>query len=284
MANVDFEQICSQVREIAAKAAEFIEKESENVSWNDVEFKGRNNITVSVDEKAEKMIVERLKEILPDAVFVAEEETDAKGGAEKARKTIKKEEYTWIVDPLDGTTNYMRQLPPYCVSIALANKGEVVVGVIYEITRKECFYAWKGSCAYMNGKKISVSNIDKLDDSLIATGFSYDSLDRMAEFSLQQDYFLKYTHGGRRIGSAAANLAYLACGRFDGYSQFNLAPWDVAAGSLIVKAAGGIVTDYRGGNDYLTGGEIVACNAKIYDRYLEAISATLESDEVYPVG
>ena len=280
MAKIDYEEICSKVREIAAEAASFIEKESENFSWDDVELKGMHNMVTGVDYEAEKMIVDALPPIVPGADFLAEEATDAADGPIRSKGNG----YVWIIDPLDGTTNYMHRLPPYCVSIALAYKGEIVVGVVHEITRNESFYAWQGSKAYMNGKEIHVSQIDILDESLIATGFSYDSLDRMAEYRLQQEYFIKYTHGGRRIGSAAANLAYVACGRFDGYSQFNLSSWDVAAGSLIVRAAGGRVTDYRGGDDYITGGEIVACNNLIYDKYLQAVSATVTEREVYPVG
>lgn len=281
MAEIDYEQICGKVREIAARVASYIESESENFSWDDVELKGMHNMVTNVDCKAEEMIIAELEPLIPGADFLAEEAVDAADGPLHPKDT----DYTWIIDPLDGTTNYMHRLPPYCVSVALSFRGEIVVGVVHEVTRGESFYAWKGSKAYMNGKEIGVSQINILDESLIATGFSYDSLDRMAEYRLQQEYFIKYTHGGRRIGSAAANLAYVACGRFDGFSQFNLSPWDVAAGSLIVRAAGGVVTDYHGGDNYIHGKEIVACNRLIYDKYLEAISATIaDSEEFYPVG
>jgi myo-inositol-1(or 4)-monophosphatase len=177
-----------------------------------------------------------------------------------------------VIDPLDGTTNFIHGAPPVAVSIALTEHNRPVVGVVYEIWLKEAFYAWKDSKAYLNGKEIKVSEASEIKDSLIATGFPYHNFDRISQYMETIDYFFNNTHGVRRLGSAATDLAYVACGRFDGFYEYNLSPWDVAAGALIVMQAGGRVSDFKGGDNYLFGRELISGNARIFDSFLHDVS------------
>jgi myo-inositol-1(or 4)-monophosphatase len=148
--------------------------------------------------------------------------------------------------------------------------SELIIGVIYEINLKECFFTWKGSPSYLNGLEIEVSGADLVADSLFATGFPYYDYGRLEPYLNFFRYLMKQSHGIRRLGSAAADLAYVACGRFDGFYEYGLSPWDVAAGALIVKNAGGKVTDFSGGNDFLFGKEIIATNSKVFNDFMKA--------------
>jgi myo-inositol-1(or 4)-monophosphatase len=188
--------------------------------------------------------------MLPGSGFIAEEGTSTK----------KSDTYNWIIDPLDGTTNFSHGVPVFAVSIALMKRNELVLGVVYEINRDECFHAVKGQGAFLNHVSIKVSPVQTIDKALLATGFPYYNFDQMKQYLAILDEFMKGTHGLRRMGSAAVDLAYTACGRFEGFFEYNLQPWDVAAGALIVKEAGGLVTDFSGGNDFLFGRQIVAGN------------------------
>ena len=255
---MDYRAICEQVKQTAEIAGGFIAGEREHFSYDRVEHKGLHDLVTYVDKEAEQLIVSRLREIVPEAGFITEE-----GTVEAATD----QRYKWIIDPLDGTTNYIHGLPPYCVSLALTEGDEIVVGVVYEVFSSECFYAWKGSDAYLNGQKIQVSSIDNMTDTLTAVGLSHSSKETIDPLLKNIGYLLKHTSGIRRIGSAAADLAYVACGRVDGFYQKNLSPWDVAAGALIVERAGGRVTDFSGGTNYLYGREIVAANPHIFEEY-----------------
>ena len=226
-----------------------------------LKLKGRHNFVTEVDKAAEIMIINRLKDLVPGAGFIAEEGTTVTKG----------DVFNWIIDPLDGTTNFIHGAPPVAVSIALVENNIPVVGVIYEIWMKEAFYAWKDSKSWLNGKEIHVSKTPDIKDSLIATGFPYHNFDRMKGFMETINYFFNHTHGVRRLGSAATDLAYVACGRFDGFYEYNLSPWDVAAGVLIVKQAGGRVTDFSGGDNFIFGREIVAGNKDIFEGFLQDV-------------
>ena len=177
----------------------------------------------------------------------------------------------WIIDPLDGTTNFIHAVPAFSVSVALEKDGELLIGIVYEINLDECFYAWKNGGAYLNGKKISVTGGSSLKGSLIATGFPYKEFSQMDRFFFTLKFLFNKTHGVRRLGSAAVDLAYVACGRFDGFFEYNLNPWDVAGGGLIVREAGGKVTDFSGGQNFLFGKEIIACNPNIYGEFLDVV-------------
>ncbi|HEY5692051.1 MAG TPA: inositol monophosphatase family protein [Cyclobacteriaceae bacterium] len=241
-----------EVIELSTEVASFISQEVANFDKTKIEHKETaNNLVSYVDKEAEKKIVKALKKILPGSGFLAEEGTSSEGS----------NEYRWIIDPLDGTTNFTHGLPPYAISIGLAKQYKIVLGVVHEVSRSECFNAIEDGDAYCNGKKIQVANTLSLNESLLATGFPYYHFDKREEYLSIIKTYLEITHGVRRMGSAATDLAYVACGRMDGFFEYNLNPWDVAAGSFIVQRAGGIVSDFKGGSNYLYGGEICAAGA-----------------------
>ncbi len=252
-------QICQEVIQVSKDTGRFILSESEKIKNQHIESKGRHDYVTYVDKTAEKRIIEFLRSILPEAGFLAEE------------NTVKYEEteYTWIIDPLDGTTNFIHGLPVYSVSIALMHEKEIVLGVVYEPNLDECFYSFKGGNAYLNGKEISVSGKNKLQDSLLATGFPYHDYSRLQKYLELFTWCLHNTHGVRRIGSAAVDLAYVACGRFEAFFEYGLSPWDVAAGGFILKQAGGLVSDFSGDKDYIFSREIIGTNKLIYDEFLK---------------
>ncbi len=246
---IDLTQIEKEVIELSDEVANFIRQEVKNFDKSRIEHKNTpNNLVSYVDKEAEKKIVKVLTKILPGAGFLAEEGTSSEGSTE----------YRWIIDPLDGTTNFTHGLPPYAISIGLARKEKIVLGIIHEVSRMECFHATENGQAYCNGEIIKVSETKSLNEGLLATGFPYYHFDKREEYLSIIKTFLELTHGVRRLGSAATDLAYVACGRMDGFFEYNLNPWDVAAGSLIVERAGGAVTDFRGTNNFLYGGEICA--------------------------
>jgi myo-inositol-1(or 4)-monophosphatase len=250
---------------LALLVGEFIREQQQKITAADVQTKSLNSLVSYVDVEAEKMLVEGLQKLVPDAAFVTEEETipQAKG------------ERYWIIDPLDGTTNFLHGLPLFAISIALVDKGEIVVGVVYEIGNDELFYAWKNGGAFLNEKPIAVSKKAPLSNALLATGFPYHDFSKMPQYmNLLQDCF-RYTRGMRRFGSAATDLAYVACGRFEGFFEYGLNAWDVAAGCLLVTEAGGSVSDFRGGTDYIFGKEILAASNTIQTELLALVNKHL---------
>lgn len=256
----DISTLLEPVKDVANKAAQFIHQERENFTSDKIEIKGLNDLVSYVDKGAEKLIVKELSQLMSDVGFIVEENS-ASG--------IK--DYNWIVDPLDGTTNFIHGIPCYAVSIALEYKGDVLIGVVHEVSRDECFYAVKNMGAFLNGKKIQVSSNKTLSDSLIATGFP------IYNFSKQENYLnvlrelMQKTHGIRRIGAAAVDLCYVACGRVDAFYEYNLNAWDVAAGALIIKEAGGTVTDFTNGPNWLFGKELIATNGLVKTEFSELI-------------
>lgn len=242
------EQIGSEAKELIKEVGSFIEGESGKFDSNRIEVKGLNDLVSYVDKDAEKRLVAGLGAILPEAGFIAEEGT----------ATAKDEAYKWIVDPLDGTTNFMHGLPVFSISVALMHEEKLIMGIVYEINKAELFYAHKGGGAWLNDSKIAVSSTSSLSQSLLATGFPYHNFKRLETYTDILKYFMKRTHGLRRMGSAAVDLVYVACGRFDGFFEYNLNPWDVAGGAFIVQEAGGTVTDFQGEGNYLFGESIIA--------------------------
>lgn len=245
------DQFLQSVIEISREAGVFIREESKKFSKDKIQYKGKNDLVSYVDKTAEKLLVEKLGELLPGSGFIAEENTSDKIS----------DKYNWVIDPLDGTTNFIHGLPAYAVSVALMDNEEIVAGVVYEINLDECFSALKGSGAYCNGESIKVSDVTTLEDSLIATGFPYYDFGLLDAYLRTLKTFMQDTHGVRRLGSAATDLAYVAAGRFEGFFEYNLNAWDVAAGALLVKEAGGIVTDYHGGDDFINAREIIAAGS-----------------------
>ena len=249
---MNLEEITQETIKIAKKAGNFIKKEAAAFDRNVVEYKAVNNVVSYVDKETEKMIVRGLQKIVPEAQFITEEDT---------AQSADYQGLNWIIDPLDGTANFIHGLPNYSVSIALAKGTEVIVGVVYNINLKEMYSAWKGGGAFCNGKKISVSPISQLNESLLATGFPYYKFENQDKYLQILEALMQKTHGLRRMGSAAIDLAFVASGKFDGFYEYNLNSWDMAAGVLLIKEAGGIVTDFSGGENYLFGGDIVAGSA-----------------------
>jgi myo-inositol-1(or 4)-monophosphatase len=258
--SIQLEKLCLDVVLLARQTGLYIKTERNKNSLN-IENKGKNDFVTHLDKASERLIVDGLKQLLPESGFITEEATSTEKG----------EVYNWVIDPIDGTTNFIHGLAPHAISIALMQHQELVIGVVYEMGLDECFYAWKGGKAWLDGQPISVSNRQTVDDSLIATGFPYAAFDRLDNFMNTLTYFMKKSHGLRRLGSAATDLAYVACGRFEAFYEYNLNPWDVAAGALIVSEAGGCVSDFNGGNDYLFGREIIATNHAIFDEFLNDV-------------
>ena len=266
-AKLDLPFLRKEVSQLAKKVAEFIYKEAQDFDKDDIEVKSFNSLVSYVDKEAEKKIVERLRELLPQAGIIAEEGTG----------TPKEEGFNWIIDPLDGTTNFVHGIPVYSISIALAhtenNKTELLVGIVYEVNRKECFAAHQNGGATLNGKKINISGEKELGKSLLATGFPYEDFNRIEDYLFMMGKMMKAAHGLRRLGSAAVDLAFVAAGRFEGYFEYNLNAWDVAAGALIVKEAGGIVSDFEGNevvDNYVFGRQIIAAT-NIHSQIVELV-------------
>ena len=258
---MDLEILCREVRELAKQTGDFILEEGKKFTSSSVVSKGKQNFVTHVDKASEKMLVEGLNLLVPGSGFIAEEGTAGQNG----------ESFQWIIDPLDGTTNFIHGCPPYAISIALMEEEEIILGVVYELVLRESFYAWKGGKAYMDGKEIHVTNTAKVSDSLIATGFPYTYFERMDPFMYSVRYFMQNSHGLRRLGSAATDLAYVACGRFEAFYEYGLSSWDVAAGCFIIQQAGGMACDFGGGQDWLFGGTLIAANSAMFDEFREVI-------------
>ena len=264
---MDLRDICTEIEKAARETSAFIHKESLGFDVTRTERKGFNDFVSYVDKGSEKMIVEKLSLLLPEAGFLAEEGTSKKTGVK----------YTWVIDPLDGTTNFVHGLHPYAVSIALKEYDEVVAGVVYEVSGNESFTAWKDGGAWLNGSRIYVSKAAKLSESLLATGFPYYDFNQLDTYMKCLAYFCKHTHGIRRLGSAATDLAYVACGRFEAFYEYGLHPWDIAAGMLLVREAGGRVTDFSGNEKNITGEEFVAANSAVFSEVLEIVSKFMKN-------
>jgi len=245
----------------AADAAGTLMRES----WlkpKEIDFKGAIDLVTSVDRESERRIVEIIRRSFPDHSVLAEEETDRQGT---------QGEYRWIIDPLDGTTNFAHSYPQFCVSIALERDGEVILGLVSDPLRGECFRALKGQGAALNDSPIRVSAVHILDRSLLATDFPYDRRENADYYLTFFQAFLTRSQGIRRAGAAALDLCYLACGRIDGFWELKLRPWDTAAGALIVAEAGGRLTDFSGNKFSIWGSETLASNGAIHDEMVAVL-------------
>ena len=253
---MDFTQLSHDLAALCRTTAQFIRQEAANFDRTRVELKGVHDLVSYVDQETERRLVAGLRELLPEAGFITEEGT--------AGPDTHTEEFTWIIDPLDGTTNFVHGLPVYSISVALLHQKELVVGVVHEVNRDESFRAVRGGGAFCNDQPIHVTDIAALNDSLIATGFPYKDFGRMDAFLQILGAFFTRSHGVRRLGSAAVDLAYVAAGRCEGFFEFNLNAYDVAAGILLVREAGGHVTQFLLDGDPLFGREVLASNAHIH--------------------
>ncbi|HNW74296.1 MAG: inositol monophosphatase family protein [Bacteroidales bacterium] len=255
---VNLEQIALQVCNLARETGKFLLREVDTIQHADVEEKGLHNFVTRVDRESERRLVDRLSVILPGSGFIAEE-----------NRVWNPSEYTWIIDPLDGTTNFIHRVPLFAISIALMRGQETLLGVIYEANHDECFHTWKNAPSFLNDRPIRVSDTALIHESLFATGFPYYDYNQLDDYLQLFRHLLKNSRGVRRLGSAATDLAWVACGRFDGFYEYGLSPWDVAAGGLIVQNAGGKVSDFRSGENYIFGRQIIAANKNIYPEFLK---------------
>ena len=250
----------------ARNAAKMMLRASANLDSLKVETKAFNDFVSEIDKESERIIVETLLQAYPKHKIRAEE-----GGAYGQENS----EYEWIIDPLDGTTNFLHGHPQYCISIALATKGQITEGVIYDVERNNLYTAARGKGLYLNDRRMRVSKRINMNECLIATGFPVVDQSMMDTYLAILKDILSKTAGARREGAAALDLCNVACGRVDGFFEFNLKPWDIAAGSLMVQEAGGIVTDFQGNESWLETGNIVAANPKVLAQLLPIINKYL---------
>lgn len=228
----------------------------------EISFKGVVDLVTNFDRRAQDLIYDRLSATFPEHGFLAEE------GLSRREKS----EFRWVFDPLDGTTNFAHRFPIFTVSIALEHQGSIVLGVVYDPMREEMFQAVKGEGAWLNGRRISVSSVADLDGSLLATGFPYDLRESPVNNITHFNHFLTRAQAVRRCGSAALDLCYVGCGRFDGFWELKLKPWDQAAGALIVEQAGGRVSDFAGGAFDITGRECLASNGLVHEGMIRVLA------------
>jgi myo-inositol-1(or 4)-monophosphatase len=257
--------ICSEALVVINDAAAFIKVNLDQVNSEQIIEKGTNSLVSYVDQQAERILIEGLSKILPDAGFITEEEMTSQG-----QKAL-----TWIIDPLDGTTNFLHSVPFFSVSVALYDGEKIIIGIVHEVVHDEIFYAIQGLGAKRNGEPISVTKRQDFHDILIGTGFPYKTEHTVDGHFKALKQVLLSTRGIRRFGSAALDLCYVACGRFGAFYENNLNAYDIAAGALIVKEAGGLITDYKGQNNWLFEGEILATAPQFQSEMLK-VTANFE--------
>ncbi len=260
---MDLAKKCTEVLAISLAVAEFIQAEQGNLNKEDIEHKELNSLVSYVDVQAEKLLVEGLRTVLSEAGFITEE------GSTSFDPTAP---YHWVIDPLDGTTNFIHRLPQYSISIALKQNNEYILGVVCDVARKDFYYAWKGGGAFENGVQIKVSENNQLSEALVATGFPYTQFEHLDAYMWVFRHLVQHTRGLRRFGSAALDLVYVARGSYDAFFEQGLNEWDVAAGICIVREAGGKVLDFDG-NRHQThqADQVIACNAQIDEQMMEVM-------------
>ena len=256
MTQPDLTQLSHDLAALCRRTAGFIRQEAATFDRSKVEHKGLHDLVSYVDQETERRLVAGLRDLLPQAGFITEEGT---AGPDSASG-----EYTWIIDPLDGTTNFVHGLPVYAISVGLVRGRELVVGVVHEVSRDESFRAVRGGGAFCNEVPIRVSAVEELNSSLLATGFPYHDFGRLDSYLQLLGAFFRRSQGVRRLGSAAVDLAYVAAGRCEAFFEFNLNSYDVAAGLLLVTEAGGHVTQFLEDGDPLFGREVLASNGRVH--------------------
>lgn len=261
----NLEQLAAEVCRIAREAGYFLKEERKNFRREAVERKHAHDYVSYVDKESERRIVSGLQALLPEAGFITEE-----GSAE-----YHDEPCCWVVDPLDGTTNYIHDVAPYCVSIALRSRDELLLGVIYEPVRDECFYTWQGGGAYLNGVRMCVSDVASLDEAYVVAELPYNAglYARTAEHLIHSLY--GRVSAIRMNGSAALALCYVAAGRYDAWMETFIGKWDFSAAALMIQEAGGVVTDFRGNTSFLEGHHIVAANPSLHSAVLNIVQECL---------
>lgn len=266
----DYTKELEIAKKAANEAAEIISGFRDSHDF-EINFKGKNDLVTDADLAAEKKILSIIREAFPDDRILAEESSN---------RQVLPEERTWLVDPIDGTTNFAHGFPVFCVSIALWHKQEARMGLILEVNKKEYFHAVKGEGAFLNNEPIHVSSIKDPQYSMIGTGFPYNDLSLLQNYLKIFEWLLHRTQGVRRPGAASYDLCCVAAGRFDGFYEYSLNPWDVGAAALLVQEAGGKVTDWDGGTNWLFGQRIVAGNPEIHEFLLKAIKEHFSEPEI----
>jgi myo-inositol-1(or 4)-monophosphatase len=245
----------------ARKAGALITRASFDLDKLTVRSKRQKDYVSEVDHAAEDAIISVLREAYPDHAILAEE----------SGKSEAKSEYLWVIDPLDGTTNFLHGFPQYCVSIGMLHKGIPTQGVIFDPNRNELFTATRGVGAYLNDKRIRVSKTDRLEAALMGTGFPFREVSNIDDYIRMMRNMMLATSGIRRPGAAALDLAWVAAGRIDGFWEIGLSPWDMAAGALLVREAGGLIGDLDGNDKFMESGRVVASNAKLFAAILQTL-------------
>jgi myo-inositol-1(or 4)-monophosphatase len=283
---INYQHICFRAMEAVREAALYVREKHENRQDLDIEVKGRHNFVTEVDKRTEEILVEGLSTVLPEAGFIAEEGTSEKRG----------DTYNWVIDPVDGTTNFIHGVFPFAISVGLIEGDRPVVGIVHEFGLDEIFYGWEGGGAWLRraslarplelpqkdgnpgaeggdsgregDKRLQVSRAKTVEMALIATGFPYTDFTYLDGFIETVRYYMEHSQGLRRLGSAATDMAYVACGRYDGFYEYGLHPWDIAAGILLIREAGGKLTDFQGVENPLFKEDIVCSNGHIQDEFL----------------
>jgi myo-inositol-1(or 4)-monophosphatase len=255
--------ILSVATEAALRAGKLLLSRYGKLEASQVETKSKNDFVTELDRRSEKLVISAIKKYFPDHGIQAEE-----SGVSAGTGTL------WIIDPLDGTSNYIHNIPIFSVSIGIMENSQMKTGVIYDPIHRELFTAEKGKGAFLNGRRIRVTRVPQLKDALMATGFPFRARNRFKEYLASFQAISLATVGLRRGGSAALDLAYVACGRFDGFWEMDLSPWDIAAGALLIEEAGGKITDLWGKGDYLKNGDTLASNGLIH-RGLQKITSKI---------
>jgi myo-inositol-1(or 4)-monophosphatase len=266
MESIQLSSLLKKVEEVVIRIGEFQKEHWNHVAQNEIQLKSSNQLVSFVDQQSEQMLVDGLTELVEGSTVIGEE-----SAAENRVLT----EYTWIIDPLDGTTNFLHGLPVFSISVALFHQNDPVLAVVHCPVLKETFTSYLNGGAYLNGSPIHVSSNNHLNNCLIATGFPYHEFGRMDGYVETLKTFMTDTQGLRRMGSAAIDLAYTACGRFDAFFEMDLSPWDIAAGILLVREAGGMVTDFSGNTELVFGNEIIAASSLIYSDFTQIIRNNL---------
>ena len=262
MPSVNLSKLDTDLQDLLRKTGMYVNEEFNNYSYEDTQFKAENDPFSHVDVHTEELVKEGCEKMIPGCGFVTEE----------AENQESKNGYVWIIDPIDGTANFTHGIPYFSISVALQYQEETIMGHVYQPYYDHMFVAHKGGGAKLDGKSIQVSNRGKLIQSLLTTGFPANRPEWISEYFKLFSDLHKHAHGVRRLGSAALDLASVAAGRLDGFFEYILSPWDVAAGALLVKEAGGIVNDFRGGDEYLNRKGIIATNGLIHREFLDLVN------------
>lgn len=266
----DYSKELKIAKEAAYSATEII-REFLNKHDLQINFKGKNDLVTEADLAAEKEILKIIRNAFPGDQILAEE---------TSKQHVLPDKRTWLIDPIDGTTNFAHGFPVFCVSIALWDEQEARLGLVLEVNREECFHAIEGMGAFLNNESIRVSSVDEPQYSMIGTGFPYNDLSLLQNYLKIFEWLIHRTQGVRRPGAASYDLCCVAAGRFDGFYEYSLNPWDVGAASLIVQEAGGIITDWEGGDNWLFGKRIIAGNPKIHNFLEKAIQEHFSEAEI----